>query len=57
MDYSVPAIGREFATVYVRMPTGEQQSVSFKTVAAGWARVRPTPAGSTEAAPELQVRE
>jgi endonuclease YncB( thermonuclease family) len=54
VDYSVPAIGREFATVYVRVPqTGRQQSVSFAVVSAGWARVRPAAPGSNDAAPEL----
>ena len=54
VDYTVPAIGREFATVYVRVPaTGHQQSVNFAAVSAGWARVRPTAPDSNEAAPEL----
>jgi len=53
VDYSVPSIGRDFGSVFVRANTESgQENVACSVVAAGWARVRNAPAGASDVSPD-----
>ena len=51
VDYTVPTIGREFGTVYVRVASGTQENVSFGVVQHGYAKVRQ---GGSEQSPDIE---
>eukprot|EP00959_Pyramimonas_sp_CCMP1952_P102407 2142220-Pyramimonas_sp.AAC.1 len=51
VDYTVSAIGRDFGTVYLRVPSGTQENVSFGVVQHGYAKVRQ---GGGEQSPDIE---